>query len=31
MKSGRRRIDVKLDELDKVLDGAEQAPLSEAD
>lgn len=31
MKSGRRRIDVNLDELDQVLDGARQAPLSEAD
>ena len=31
MKSGRRRIDVNLDELDRVLDGARQAPLSEAD
>jgi transposase len=31
MKPGRRRIDVNLDELDKVLDGARQAPLSEAD
>jgi transposase len=31
MKSGRRRLDVNLDELDKVLDGARQAPLSEAD
>jgi len=27
----RRRIDVNLDELDRVLDGARQAPLSEAD
>ena len=31
MKSARRRIDVNLDELDRVLDGARQAPLSEAD
>jgi transposase len=31
MKPGRRRIDVNLDELDRVLDGARQAPLSEAD
>jgi transposase len=31
MKPGRRRIDVNLDELDKVLDGARQAPLSETD
>ncbi len=31
MKSGRRRLDVNLDELDQVLDGARQAPLSEAD
>jgi transposase len=31
MKPGRPRIDVNLDELDKVLDGARQAPLSEAD
>jgi hypothetical protein len=31
MKPGRRRIDVNLDQLDKVLDGARQAPLSEAD
>lgn len=31
MKSGRRRIEVNLDELDKVLDEARQAPLSEAD
>src|SRR5437867_6625663 len=30
-KSARRRIDVNLDELDQVLDGARQAPLSEAD
>jgi transposase len=31
MKSGRRRIDVNLDELDQVLEGARQVPLSEAD
>lgn len=31
MKPDRRRIDVNLDELDKVLEGARQAPLSEAD
>ena len=31
MKTARRRIDVNLDELDRVLDGARQAPLSEAD
>jgi hypothetical protein len=31
MKSSRRRIDVNLDELDRVLDGARQEPLSEAD
>jgi transposase len=31
MKPARRRIDVNLDELDQVLDGARQAPLSEAD
>src|SRR6266576_5856572 len=31
MKSARRRIDVNLDELDRVLDGARQEPLSEAD
>jgi transposase len=30
-KPARRRIDVNLDELDRVLDGARQAPLSEAD
>jgi transposase len=30
-KSARRRIDVNLDELDRVLDGARQAPLSDAD
>ena len=30
-KSARRRIDVNLDELDRVLDGARQAPLSEDD
>jgi hypothetical protein len=27
----RRRVDVNLDELDRVLDGAREAPLSEAD
>jgi hypothetical protein len=27
----KRRIDVNLDELDQVLDGARQAPLSDAD
>src|SRR5437868_3984769 len=32
MKSAkRRRVDVNLDELDRVLDGAREAPLSEAD
>jgi transposase len=31
MKSARRRLDVNLEELDRVLDGARQAPLSEAD
>jgi transposase len=31
MKPGRRRIDVNLNELDQVLDGALEAPLSEAD
>ena len=31
MKTTRRRIDVNLEELDRVLDGARQAPLSEAD
>lgn len=32
MKSAkRRRVDVNLEELDRVLDGARQAPLSEAD
>ena len=30
-KSSRRRIDVNLDELDRVLDGARRAPLSETD
>ena len=30
-KSARRRVDVNLDELDRVLDGAGQALLSEAD
>jgi len=31
MKKSRRRIDVNLEELDRVLDGARQAPLSDAD
>jgi len=31
MKPARRRIDVNLEELDRVLDGARHAPLSEAD
>jgi transposase len=31
MKRARRRIDVNLEELDRVLDGARQAPLSDAD
>jgi transposase len=31
MKPGRRRIEVNLEELDRVLDGARQTPLSEAD
>jgi hypothetical protein len=31
MKSARRRIDVNLEELDQVLDGARQAPLSKTD
>jgi transposase len=31
MKPARPRIDVNLEELDRVLDGARQAPLSEAD
>src|SRR5262245_10605356 len=31
MKRARRRVDVNLDELDRVLDGARQAPLSETD
>ena len=31
MKPARGRIEVNLDELDRVLDGARQAPLSEAD
>src|SRR5713226_3844883 len=31
MKPARRRVDVNLDELDRVLDGARQEPLSEAD
>ena len=31
MKPNRRRVEVNLEELDRVLDGARQAPLSEAD
>jgi transposase len=31
MRAARRRIDVNLEELDRVLDGALQAPLSESD
>jgi transposase len=31
MKKARRRIDVNLEELDRVLDGAREAPLSDAD
>jgi transposase len=31
MKPARHRVEVNLDELDRVLDGARQAPLSEAD
>ncbi|HZL67036.1 MAG TPA: hypothetical protein VFC29_06855, partial [Candidatus Limnocylindrales bacterium] len=31
MKAARRRIEVNLEELDRVLDGARQAPLSESD
>ena len=31
MKPARRCIDVNLDELDRVLDGARQVPLSKAD
>ena len=31
MKPARHCVDVNLDELDRVLDGARQAPLSEAD
>jgi len=31
MKAARRRIDVNLEELDRVLDGARQTPLSEED
>ena len=31
MKQPRRRIEVNLEELDRVLDGARQAPLSEED
>jgi rubredoxin len=31
MKAARRRIDVNLEELDRVLDGARESPLSESD
>ena len=31
MKPNRRRVEVNLEELDRVLDEARQAPLSEAD
>ena len=31
MKKARRRIDVNLEELDRVLDGTREAPLSESD
>jgi hypothetical protein len=31
MTPGRRRVDVNIEELDRVLDGAREAPLSEAD
>src|SRR5216683_7704846 len=31
MKTSRRRVDVNLEELDRVLDGARQAPLSQDD
>jgi hypothetical protein len=31
MKAARHRVDVNIEELDRVLDGARQAPLSEAD
>ena len=31
MKPARRRVEVNLEELDRVLDGARQSPLSEAD
>jgi hypothetical protein len=31
MKPGKRRLEVNLEELDRVPDGARQAPLSEAD
>ena len=31
MKPARRRVEVNLEELDRVLEGARQAPLSEAD
>jgi len=30
-KTSRRRIEVNVEELDRVIDGAQQAPLSEAD
>src|SRR5258708_27949738 len=30
-KTSRRRLDVNVEELDRVIDGARQAPLSEAD
>jgi hypothetical protein len=30
MNSARRRVNVNLDELDRVLDGAREAPLSQA-
>jgi hypothetical protein len=31
MTPARRRVEVNLEELDRALDGARQAPLSEAD
>ena len=31
MTPGRRRVDVNIEELDRVLDGARETPLSEAD
>ena len=31
MKTSKRRLDVNLEELDRVLDGAKQAPLSDDD